>query len=78
MGGYLSKLCPKISNGNEEGASGQSTCNVPCADGELVSQEMLQEDASVMSNTKMCDILTKGQDPRTQTWKKKLSILEKW
>ena len=67
MGGYF-KFCPKISNGNEEGASGQSTCKVTCADEELVSQEMLQGDVSVMSDTKMCDTLAKGQDPRTQAW----------
>ena len=54
MGGYF-KFCPKISNGDEEGASGQSTCKVPCADEELVSQDMLQGDVSVMSDTKMCD-----------------------
>ena len=36
LGGYLQKLCPKISNGNEEGASGQSTCKVQCADEALV------------------------------------------
>ena len=63
MGGYF-KFCPKISNGNEEGASGQSTC----ADEELVPPEMLQGDVSVMSDTKMCDTLAKGQDPRTQAW----------
>ena len=67
MGGYLSKLYPKILNGNYEGTSGQSTCRVPCADEELVSQEMLQGDTSLMSNTKMCDTLGKGQNPRTHT-----------